>query len=362
MNQMSMIEQIADAVLYEGFLLYPYRLSSVKNRHRWNFGVLYPEPFGGRHGDRASCQTECLVAANDHAELDVKVRFLQLIEGKSVEREMIADELDLETLTGEGAKSVHDFSDAATPGPNGILEAAAQRVGKDLFKVTVCITNRAGYDGEDRDVALQRAFISTHIILTSRGGQFVSSIDPSEQFKEAATQCRNVGLWPVLVGHENTRMLASPIILYDHPRVSPQSPGNLYDSTEIDEILTLRVKTLSENEKAEIRAGDARGHDLLNRSEALTREELMRLHAPMSPATGSRFKKGDRVRLQPRRRADIFDLALAGKLATIVAVEQDFEDGIHLCVTVDDDPGKDLGVDGKPGHRFFFGTDEVEPA
>src|SRR5580704_6980657 len=120
MNQTCAIEQIADAVLYEGFLLYPYRLSSVKNRHRWNFGVLYPEPFGGRHGDRAICQTECLVAANDPAELDVKVRFLQLIESKSVEREVIAVGLDLETLTSEGAESVHDFSDATKPGPNGI--------------------------------------------------------------------------------------------------------------------------------------------------------------------------------------------------------------------------------------------------
>jgi hypothetical protein len=78
-------------------------------------------------------------------------------------------------------------------------------------------------------------------------------------------------------------------------------------------------------------------------------------------AHGVNLKPGDRVRLWPLGRSDIFDIALEGKLATIVSIEQDFEDRIHLAITVDDDPGKDLGVQGKPGHRFFFGIEEVEP-
>jgi hypothetical protein len=72
------------------------------------------------------------------------------------------------------------------------------------------------------------------------------------------------------------------------------------------------------------------------------------------------FKPGDRVRLWPLGRADIMDMALEGKTATIEAIEQDFEDRIYLAVTVDDDPGKDLGRDRKPGHRFFCGVEEVE--
>src|SRR5262249_28942842 len=71
--------------------------------------------------------------------------------------------------------------------------------------------------------------------------------------------------------------------------------------------------------------------------------------------------RGDRVRLRPRGNADVFDLALRGKTATIESIEQDYEDRIYLAVTVDDDPGKDLGAEGKPAHRFFFGPDEVEP-
>jgi hypothetical protein len=75
---------------------------------------------------------------------------------------------------------------------------------------------------------------------------------------------------------------------------------------------------------------------------------------------GVELKKGDRVRLRPLGRADAMDIALDGKSATIVGIEQDYEDRIHLAVTVDDDPGHDLGRDGKPGHRFYFGIDEVE--
>jgi hypothetical protein len=76
---------------------------------------------------------------------------------------------------------------------------------------------------------------------------------------------------------------------------------------------------------------------------------------------GVEIKPGDRVRLRPLGRADVFDLALNGKIATIISIDQDFEDRIHLSVTVDDDPGNDFGRQGKPGHRFFFGIDEVEP-
>jgi hypothetical protein len=72
-------------------------------------------------------------------------------------------------------------------------------------------------------------------------------------------------------------------------------------------------------------------------------------------------KQGDRVKLRPLGRADIFDIALDGKIATVVSIEQDLENRIYLAVTVDDDPGSDFGQTGKPGHRFFFGADEVEP-
>jgi len=350
------VEHIANAVLYEGFLLYPYRLSSVKNRHRWNFGVLYPEPFAGLNGERATVQTACLLEAGADAAVNVKVRFLQLVAGAAVEQEILVSNLILD----DQAVCLHEslFSRAKVEGK---LEVRASLTGPGLFQVTVSISNLGQFSGESRDEALALSLISTHVILTSRGGKFVSMIDPPAPCQAAAAHCRNVGLWPVLVGCDDTQMLSAPIILYDHPRIAPQSPGDLFDGTEIDEILTLRIQTLTDKEKQEMSATDARARAVLERCESLTRDELSKLHAPMHRDQAAGFKKGDRVRLQPRRRADIFDIALAGKIATVVSVEQDFEDGIHLCVTVDDDPGKDLGLEGKPGHRFFFAPEEVEP-
>ena len=76
---------------------------------------------------------------------------------------------------------------------------------------------------------------------------------------------------------------------------------------------------------------------------------------------GVELKPGDRVRLRPRAGGDIFDLALAGKVAVIESIEQDYENKIHLAVILDDDPGKDMGLLRQPGHRFFFSVEEVEP-
>lgn len=75
---------------------------------------------------------------------------------------------------------------------------------------------------------------------------------------------------------------------------------------------------------------------------------------------GGELRRGNKVRLRPLGRADIFDMALEGRIATIESIEQDFEDRIYLAVIVDDDPGRDLGRGRQPGHRFFFGVDEVE--
>lgn len=76
---------------------------------------------------------------------------------------------------------------------------------------------------------------------------------------------------------------------------------------------------------------------------------------------GVQIKTGDRVRLNPRKGGDIFDLALSGRTATIESIEEDYENNIHLAVIIDDDPGKDMGFLRQPGHRFFFTVEEIEP-
>ena len=76
---------------------------------------------------------------------------------------------------------------------------------------------------------------------------------------------------------------------------------------------------------------------------------------------GIELRKGDRVRIRPKARADAFDLALAGRIALIESIEVDLEDKIHLALVIEDDPGRDLGLDRMPGHRFFYAIDEIEP-
>ncbi len=322
------LEKIANAVLYEGFLLYPYRKSSLKNQRRWHFGTIEP---------KGEMQTECLVEAERESDMETKVRFLQ----EETEREV--------HLSGQGRQGFQF-------GPlSGSVEVESTPMAGGVVRVTVRIENASA----------ECAMLSTHTLLGTHYGSFVSLIDPPEKYRAAAAQCRNVGTWPVLAGSEGQRslMLSSPVILYDYPQIAPESATNLFDGTEIDEILSLRILTLSEEERAEVRAAGGHGAEILSRTELLPPEALAKMHGAirnLRAATTNGFRAGDRVRLCPRKRADIFDIALNGKTAIVEAVECDFENKIHLAVTLADDPGRDLGRAGYLGHRFFFTPDEVE--
>lgn len=206
----------------------------------------------------------------------------------------------------------------------------------------------------------------------------MSLTDPPEALREAAAACVNQGLWPILVGDtgRTDMLLASPIILPDYPQVATESPGDLFDSCEIDEILTLRILTMTDDEKREMAASDPRARALLARTEALDEADIARLHGALRrpggasvaraglvsiALDGGRLSVGDRVRLRPKRRADIMDVILDGMISTIESIERDFEDRFQIAVTLLDDPGRDFGADRYPGHRFFFAPDEVEP-
>jgi hydrogenase maturation protease len=314
-----LVDQIADAVLYEGYLLYPYR-PSVKNRQRWTFGGLYPRSYSEAQGGTDPCmsQTECLVEMNPRTRLGVRIRFLHLqlrrVEGAGTDRgddlapggpptwqEAVDREVEIKERTlGQWIKQPSPYAfaelghgeESPTAGGTvsrvqypicGSVEVWADRVADSLAKVTVRVTNETPLPEDglgDRDEALLRALVSTHAILTVRQGEFVSMIDPPEPWKEIAAGCRNLGMWPVLVGEprDHSTMLAAPIILYDYPQIAPESPGDLFDATEIDEILTLRILTLTDEEKRAMSEVDDRARALLERTESLAREQLMGLH------------------------------------------------------------------------------------
>ncbi|HTW95046.1 MAG TPA: hypothetical protein VMD30_09650 [Tepidisphaeraceae bacterium] len=401
----SLVERLARALLYEGYILYPYR-PSVKNRQRWTFGGLYPRSWSELQSgtDAWMMQTECLVEG-ERAAVKASIRFLHLMDrtvidadgrevpvlesgGKryepwqeAVERHFDLGEIAIADLLNAPRQQSVFFTGGQTiemVGAGRIVrrqweirgeaEMSATRIDDQLTRLTLRVLNGADFpevSGEDRDGALMRTLISTHAILQVRDGQFVSLLEPPEKWEAEAKACRNIGVWPVLVGPAPQRdtMLASPIILYDYPQLAPESPGDLFDSTEIDEILTLRILTLTDEEKRCAAAVDERARQLLERTHSLAENQLSRLHGTLRSveAPGEEaFKIGDRVVLHPLGRADAFDILLDGKNATIVAIEQDREDRIHVAVTIDDDPGSDLGLSGQPGHRFFFGVEEIE--
>jgi len=346
-------EKIAETLLYEGYVLYPYRASSAKNRSRWTFGSLFPQSC---QGESSRLQVQCLLRGPPEAEVEVRVRFLQIVQHvhwqEAIEREVRIGVFSFDA----GCEGERTWGALA-----GEVRVSRQSIGVDTSQITVEVVNcSALVAGASREEALSAAFASTHVLLEARAGMFVSLIDPPLDLGAAAAACRNEGAWPVLIGSETASdtVLASPIILYDDPQVAPESPGSLYDATEIDEILSLRVLTLTDDEKREAAALDERTRALLARTEQLTRAQWAAMHGCFREPP--LVKVGDRVRICPRSRADIMDIALAGKIGVIASVERDFEERLHIAVALEDDPGRDLGLERMPGHRFFFGPDELE--
>jgi hypothetical protein len=338
------VEDIANAVLYEGYMLYPYRPSSVKNRQRWNFGVVYPKAYSEMQSGADSwfMQTECLAKGSSATELTVKVRFLQAIARtigqpkismgdapnlsidaqqpeleiveslqvddqilqtweEAVEREIVLPPLLLNDNVTQTCSSQVLFSGGRELEPvrnherriaafilrtkknvAAQVDVSAACISTGLFKITVRISNVAGTDSASvgRPEALMQSLLSAHTILGIEGGEFVSLLDPPASLNQFVSACSNIGTWPVLAGEDGQRetMLSSPIILYDYPQIAPESPGNLFDGTEIDEILTLRILTLTDDEKHEMRSADAHAREILERTESMPMEHFMKLH------------------------------------------------------------------------------------
>jgi hypothetical protein len=294
--------QIADTVLYEGYVLYPYRASSAKNQTRWQFGVLMPPPYvDADPSERCTCQTEVVCEPKTDATLHVRVRFLHVVHRTGGDLpewdETVERELDLRLPVGELLRAPHEHQFSCSGGvtlADGVQRVAATvhgAVGVELVRLPgpigakrlrVRVENRTSATGApaSRDAAMAGALVAAHVMLALDRGRFISMTDPPEWAKPEVTACQNIGMWPVLV-ETDTVVLSSPIILGDHPEIAPESPGDLYDATEIDEILTLRTMVLTDAEKAEARATDPRAAALIDRVDGLPQEHLDRLHGAL---------------------------------------------------------------------------------
>jgi hypothetical protein len=290
------VEKIAQAVLYEGYILYPYRPSSTKNRQRWNFGTLYPRDWAELQRPVEACRmvTECLVQVGLETKLDVRVKFLQFLpstENESWERGMERwaeqNELDVTELCTETALlnlAFRETQEVVGLKPlNGNLSISAKTVRDGVCKLHLELLNTTPIlnPGElARTQTLLQSMVSAHVLLGVQNGEFVSLLDPPWELRDAANSCHNSGAFPVLVGEEGQRsmMLSSPIILYDYPQIAPESTGDFFDGTEMDEMLALRVMTLSEDEKEVMRHGDEHARHILESTETLPAEHWMKVH------------------------------------------------------------------------------------
>ena len=331
--KLEQVKEIANAVLYEGYLLYPYRQSALKNRTRWTFGAVYPREYSEANGgiEPWTIRTECLLEGQaENILLDITIRFLHLLlrtvvqpastkddssdenvsewslasrfvdeplqEG--MEREVHIHDLSLSNLLASSQRVAIEFPSARTveyptnaaakeiireqQALVGAFVLAAEQLDTNIFKLRVEIENTTPDTGvvtSRHDVALFQSFVSTHTILQVRQGSFISLLEPPEELQNFVRGCQNLRTWPVMVGNagERNTLLSSPIILYDYPQIAPESPGPLFDGGEIDEILSLRIMTLSDEEKEQMRL-DEHTREILERTESLTPEQFMKMH------------------------------------------------------------------------------------
>ncbi|HEX6273540.1 MAG TPA: hypothetical protein VFZ53_10875 [Polyangiaceae bacterium] len=370
------VESVAKTLLYEGYLLYPYRKSSVKNAKRWTFGSLYPQAYAANGRERSSVTARVLVQG-DAPIVGARAVFLAACErtrsGDERRVEAAPRHVDVDAvrvsdldpprsmpfaLPAEGW--VDDGARYATRALEGVLSVGAKPVMRGVSELCVRLENVThvahALTSEDAELV---TFGSAHLALGVEAGAFVSLLDPPAELAAASCACANDGVWPALIGDpaRRDRMLASPIIVYDFPALARESHGDYFDATEIDEMLALRLRTLTDAEKLEVYAGDPRAASVLARSEALGARELMALHGARRD---SEPRPGDRVRLRPRAGRDAIDVLFSGELATVVSLERDFEGRVYCTVALDADPGRDLAFSGQPGHRFFYELDELE--
>ena len=432
-------QRVADAVLWEGYVLYPYRASAAKNQVRWQYGVLTPKPFSEADGyERWAMQTECVIEFGLEAKVDVKLRYLQ-VQTRTVEEAVgggfkpVAElDVDGELWASWDEAVEHELDiagfDLARPGRREVpitLAAArevealgpAGRVVRErwpvdavvrlesehcpgpypLTKLRVAVENHTDWcdTAVPRDVVMRRSLVAVHTLLHSDDARFISLLEPPEFARAAVDECRNEATFPVLIGDPDdpTVVLSSPIILYDYPAVAAESPGDMCDATEIDEILALRILTLTDDEKRLARSTDPRAAAIVDRIEGFSPEVFASLHGEMramsmgpaapevlpwwEPAVdasvnpfedtitiaGVEVSKGSKVRLRPGqvagRRTDAQDLFLVGRTATVEGVFFDVDGDQHVAVIVDDDPAAELHQ--WHGRFMYFHPDEVEP-
>jgi hypothetical protein len=352
------LEELVGSLLDEGYALYPYTPEATKNSTPTPFGIVYPPRYAAEcAGAHDHARMECVALAQPGAVLSATLRYL----APSGERHE-AREQRFEL----GPVAIGERATVELPGGRLTLRSEPQD-GRVL--VRACVHNTADVPAAlSRAAALAQSLISVHLVVQISDGRFVSPLEAGRD---------SVNIWPVLATPGDDAVLGAGIVLPDHPRISEHSHGNLFDNTEIEEALLLHVHTLTDEERAAAVAQDRVVGDMLERALAVGPDEIMALHSGLTeiipePAAdlevrgeqsatvdGVAFARGDTLVLRPGTDRDPYDRMLDGHRATIERIYVDYDDRVHLAVTVDDDPGQQLMRE--TGRYLFFFANEVEP-
>ncbi|MEP7145561.1 MAG: hypothetical protein ABI792_00990 [bacterium] len=343
LNTHSLIENLSRTLLYEGYSLFPYHRAAIKNQKPFPIGVIFPEDYnaGNPHAN-SLMQAQCVFKGDDKPSINISVRFLHLnkieiseskdqletdgdrfipvhnleVNDKTFVSGWLATEQQINTeelYVSELLNGMREFSfkfnekieheeikdqeglvagrrSSRTHSINGIIFIEVSKVYGDqnFFIVTIRVFNKTKLENPDsisRDEALLQSFLSTHMVLSTNNGQFISTQNPAEEWKNIISETENINTWPVLIDENNTTMLSSPIIIYDYPKINPLSRGDLFDSTEIEEALLLHVSVLSDEEKKRIAQSDDKLEAMLKKVSQVTPREMINLHGGLKEIT-----------------------------------------------------------------------------
>jgi hypothetical protein len=375
------LEALVDSLLYEGYALYPYTPGATKNATPTPFGIVYPPAYAeGNPATFDHLRAECVLAAPEGARLTGTVRFLQAAgdRHRATERRLELPATDLAELADSGAGTSFEFE--GDERVEGRVRLRAELLEGDLARVRMCVHNSTAIEAEDdltRAEALRFSLMSTLVVIETSAGAFVSPLERDGTAGAAVAGCRSANTFPVLANPADTAILGAAFVLPDHPAMAPESLGNLFDNTEIEEALLLHVQALSDSEREQISGQDEAVRDMIARAQGTTPEEIMRLHGrleeieeaePGHPNPGESevatergtVRKGGKVVLRPAPGGrDIYDTLLAGRTATVERIYFDYDDQIHVGVTVDGDASQELFRE--TGRYIFFKGDEVQP-
>jgi hypothetical protein len=359
----STLEELVSSLLYEGYALYPYTPGATKNATPTPFGIVYPPVYAAEcAGALDHTRLECVAEPAHGATLSATLRWLKPTGPghEAAERRVALGPAAIgERITTDLDHGRFTLRSEPLPGdPSRIL-------------VRACVHNTADVPaGLDRAAALRQSLISAHTVITLSSGRFVSPLETGRQ---------SVNTWPVLATPDDRTILGAAIVLPDHPRISPASFGNLFDNTEIEEALVLHVHALTDDEREAATGRDRAVGDMLERALALGPEEIMSLHSGLTAVAdgslatrGARdvrgdehttigavtVARGDTLVLRPGTDRDPYDRMLDGRRATLERIYVDYDDRVHLGVTIDDDPGQELLRE--TGRFLFFFAHEVE--